>query len=764
MLSAQGTRFLFTKLQLNLDIILNQAGELKVTEDSLYDLLDHRLGYLNTIKSKIDFTAEELDEDTIIRNNIYKLMTEDQGLLSEVFLKWCARHIHPNSGFTDYSVENNFPVLALKDQDGRDFIICDLMSGRFIQADQAEAPTVIPPKLANSRLYHTFDKQNVSHSCYVTNIEYGGNRSYKIEMSNTDPKHYYVETPNFKEPFVLHCEKELNGQREYYELQSIGGYSSSLGRLESSQLGAQHCFMELPSSFFCESTRFWRGVQHPDTAIIERADRTFCIKQNEVELLDDAHQETGFVLVHPKMMEEKDPLNAKIRELYQCFENFENVNLIEIFYQKTPGIKPELKILFPRYGLELHANLSPLQIWDSKNSNWELSTDQETPIKNFSAPLVFKHKLTQEIKGIIPVQEFYARKKSEMASQAANEDSYFPFIYDTNLKVKSQLLKDSNVDVDNSPWKLVDSEKTLEVTWGPNLKLVRGIDRKDNLTLAYLYLCRFQPEKALSYLLEMNRTGGLAGTLEELTLIEKIMNAVPRLSNEATISNPKYIAVKAHAIDLVCHYIEKGNVLNIPNNPYNPNAESKDEQIKALEYARLLDFYKGKNHDESQDTHPGLINAIQTTMNSYHHTRNNIPSFMQLSMSQEFEILRHLHKNQTPQGALGARYENLKAAYLHQELGYLQSLHLSQTALKQRQEQIEIQILKHKRILKNTSQIVSSEKHPVLIVTPSIFSYKPSYEDKNHIQDSMNIGETWNKQMFQVPQPGMSYRSFLYPL
>lgn len=370
---------------------------------------------------------------------------------------------------------------------------------------------------------------------------------------------------------------------------------------------------------------------------------------------------------------------------------------------------------------------------------------------------MFKHNQSLKTKAIIPIQEFYAPEESTIPSGDSKAGSYYPFRFDTNLTLKRKLLEYAGNDsaISQKPWKLVNSEKTLEVEIDNDLQLIKASTNQDKLALVYMYLCSYQPEKALSCLTEMSRGTGLTGSVNELLLLEKIMNGVPREHSKATIKDPRYIAVKAHTIAMISHYLEKGNALNILANPYKQFSDSQEECYNAAEYHRMVRFYSGDKELKSTEEYSGLSDVMETLMNNYHHNRNNVPSYMQLSIPQEFEMLRYLHKNGKLHEALLVRYKQLKAEYLIKERSYLGSLNLPQAELLSREKSIDNQLRKDQTILKHTFEIDTLSEIQVELFTPPVLSYNSSNEDPRTIEKYLN-----SKVNLKLPTSNMTYIEF----
>ncbi|MBN9288745.1 MAG: hypothetical protein BGO43_08485 [Gammaproteobacteria bacterium 39-13] len=743
---ASQTTLSFTYIKTCLQLLKQQHSP---NEETLFNVFQHYLNYKTTLRELPALTAEAINQDAELRKEIVELFKKNQEKIPSFITRW-----QKSQGTNELPVsaiwENNFPFYTVKDEKDNTIVNFDLNTGEI--RIKGELISKIPFTLAATPLYQDFYGKTALAST-VTPIVHSesGTVAKQFKIINDDNKGYFIETPHLSKPFAYHCSKAVNGKEIIFELQTLVDKKNPKDP-STSNLGAQEQAFALPKSFFDASTRYWQGKT--GESLIERSEKKYFITtENNIKELDENLNETGYALLNLQGAQDKLD-NTTIEELYSLFSQFEDPSMIEILIKENDSIQgPEVKIYFPRYNLELHGVNQEKQ-WEftlSHDPQLILKPNQNNPLPHLKAPLIFEHKINKEEIALIPFQEFYVKKDDQTfkSIDSMYHTAYFNFSFDNHQKIKEDTINkkdDKQEDIQelslNKPWNYVASESYFTIAIDKNLNQFKAQDTHEALYLSYLCLCQYDPDTALQYINQIINKGGLKGTQKEIEIIEKIIHGVPRSPDEAKISNPKYIAVRAHTLSLISHHLAKGNKFNLEKN-VQEKTNSKS------------DLYQEKHNKNIQKFFTNLNGEIEKNLYQYHHIKRNIPSRMLLANDQELEMLSLIHFKKKAKGPLGTRFRQLRAEKLAKELAYLREQNNTKPSLVQRQLQVEEKLKKTKKVTRFASSI---DNVLLPVITPRTFE-----STSEEITSSFEVVSLLAKPTLQMvlPTPGMTDHDFI---
>ena len=408
---------------------------------------------------------------------------------------------------------------------------------------------------------------------------------------------------------------------------------------------------------------------------------------NTIKELDNDKNETGYELIyHPTSVSP-----SSLDPVYTIFSGFEDRSFIEILVKKDVNRDgPQVKITFPRYLIELHGYQDDI----TKQWKFNLSSNEDMVFINnaldelplFKGALVFEDVKTKKKSALIPQQEFYTDESVDVALDISQQlkgfkATYPTLIFDIAHTVKDKVIRKSdngNNDraVPEGPWNYIGSESTQMMAIDTLSGKIKPQSIVQALYMAYLSLCQRNPALACEHLSYVNTNGGLKGAVEELSLIENIMKALPRETYTDPIVRSSYIGTQAQALSLLIHFTEtKGTIEFKPET--NETFRTKAEDYNQLINKRIRKFYENR-HLLAWDI-----------SSKYHRTRGNIHPPFQLSSMQELEMLSFCdHKNKL-EGIYRARLKELHAEMRGGVLGSIRSDPFVTENLTQKAIQIE---------------------------------------------------------------------------
>ncbi|MBS0290586.1 MAG: DUF3638 domain-containing protein, partial [Proteobacteria bacterium] len=653
-------------------------------------IFDNYLIYKNTLKAQPNVIAQNIQAENEITEQFLALFEQNQQTLIQL--------IQDKFNLAGKG-KLAFPNFIVKNEQNIEMFRLDLVSGEIWRNQQIIS--VVPSRLASSTLYQTFYGKHVKKAALGL-VNFANTPSVAIQIQDDPQKGYFIETPKLEKPYLYCCEKLINNQPYTFELQTL----TDKNNYQTSLLGSQKALLNLPRSFFCETTRFWQSAN--GVALLERQAKSYYIdKNNLIKELNKDYQDTGYTLIN---LDEEASQNHSFHEL---FSHFEDSTFMEVLKKQTPT-GADYKIYFPRYGLELHAAKMPDHQWQismAKDPNLILKINQKNPISRLSACLIFEDKNTHEEQAIIPFQEFYVPKEKVKNKSTAQGTDYFPFELDVHHHLKStkmnQTIQETTVTAAklpsvSSPWHFVESETNLIIPIDKNTQQFKVQDAATGLYLTYLAMGNFDFDQALIYLKKVISLGGIKGNQQEFVLIEKIMNAMPREPHDADIINPKTIALKAQVLSVLSHFQVKGGTITIHTND---KSETQSEKFQYEMDKNLNEFYEN------------LSDTFYAQLNSYHHIRRKVPSYYKLSMSQEYELLNLAFANKKPTGVLAKRRKDIKNYYLSKESAYLKQRPMTKQNV-ERKTRIVQKITNPSNIKSEMSELVTEQ---ITIMTPKVF-------------------------------------------
>jgi hypothetical protein len=559
--------------------------------------------YCKLIEGQQNNTPEFCDKLNLIKRLATEFLHTNQAVLDEIVAAGPKELIGNEKVMA--SIKNwklEFPNVVGMDGSNKEVVAYDIQSGSLWEG--GSKIMTVPYELSSSSIYKSLIETSTLDST-VSILAGGANLTVeKTNLSYKNEDYNFYKTVQSKQAYICQKEHHIDGSKAWYELQILSDFNDP-GHTTSLH-GEKESKLELPTSFFCDTTRFWKKLDS-EAAVIERSGRKYYLNNAyELNELDSEEKQTGYRLIK---------LN-EMPELVDLFSSFEGPEFIEVY---TNG--SDVKIFFPRYGLELKAIQGEDKQWNIHildQPNLKLVPAPQSNLKHFNGMLTFFDEKTQQSSFIMPVQEFYAEEASSKEVRADDEFYYHKLIFNTQNKIKDGKKVEPG-DLKTSHY--VDSERYLSipvVPTGGDSCLIKPQNSTDALYLVYVALCQHEPRVALQYARDLTKSGGISGTDEELKMIERIMNAVPRYPDNAKIVNPEYTAVRAHLFSLIdAHDEKKYNILN-----------------------------------------------------QYHHVYKHIPSDMRLDLDQEYKALKALFRNKgtkPPSGPLGARYRKLQKMYFQKQ-------------------------------------------------------------------------------------------------
>lgn len=351
------------------------------------------------------------------------------------------------------------------------------------------------------------------------------------------------------------------------------------------------------------------------------------------------------------------------KKTYDFFSRFEGPEFLEVWQKKLDKDSPlSLEIRMPRYGISFLGKVNPdtqlMEYFWKENPDLRVRVDDKLLIAGFENCFTLDNIKTGEVVSLIPNREFYVPAG---ATKKMNKDGeYMALTFDTTMGVSSAVLQTEHHNIPyRGPWQHRNSQhyrlykvQEKEYTVGTTKFMepeISGNTTEDTLYLAYLYLAKHQPEKAMQALVKCQKLGGLKGTEEEAILIKRIMLEVPNQDGgkeyvtdrrDAITREPDTIAVQLYAGKLL---LDKKLVSF--NKPLIPT--EKLREIESQRPAEGLDGYQ--EHQQVLRKRSNLfyndeLSAhIQTAYDQYQSIRGNVTFELQIDPSHELELLEGIY-------------------------------------------------------------------------------------------------------------------------
>lgn len=647
----------------NLNLIFESQLALLISEklehsiENLQNLLDIYIKQVQQIKQKNDISDADLLEFENSKFALLNLMNQNKSKLHKVISVWLKQQNIDSINIEELKMEEVFPNIIFKDSQKNIVINMDFQEGEIWI--NGETICLLPSKLKMNPIFESFFKDHPSQIFKVSTVSLKNQnqvcRRFNINIPDSKQCAYYFETGSDNADFVLHYPKMINNSTSYFELSKLKLKNSIL----TSSLGNTTITARLPRTFFCKSTLAWRDTNE-DRILIERNNQKFIIDSSSiVHELNSKGEYSGYKLVDlyrcnkdDRKEKAKKPNTSAANQLTSLFKHFEDPSLIEIFYNESKD-QPytTYKINFPRYNIELKAEFNKdtqkWEIFNAKDSDLIFIEDQGNPIDNFKGPMVFKNKKTKEVVSYIPLQEF-------SLEEGTNKDTTYPKTkLNTSLNDKFEPKRKNNAKKENNQVKLVNSEGYLQLKIDPKINEFMPQNKNEQLYLAYLFLNNHQPKKALSFIQEIIKSGGLKGSKEELAIIKQICSPE---KIETMIKSPATLSLRLHCLYLISHY----------RHLFNTNISIQLENSSSI----LANFEKwaSKKSEEAKKFQKSFESTVEEYLMQYNQTRNNVSHEMRLSDEKEYELLNTIFNKDNPaHGILGIRFEELKSTVLARE-------------------------------------------------------------------------------------------------
>lgn len=303
---------------------------------------------------------------------------------------------------------------------------------------------------------------------------------------------------------------------------------------------------------------------------------------------------------------------------------------------------------------------------------------------------------------VVPIRKEVNKEASHAKSKEQTE--YYNLTQDTRNFVnmdKLGLLDPKNPSKHNLSY-YANTELTKEYIVEGN-ELI-PLDMEGGLNLAYIYLCKKQPQKAFDTLKYCEEHfGELIGTNLEIDLIKWMIFCVPaKLKNTkvgAEIETPEFLSVKLKALCMLESFKREH-----PEFCFSPTKQTEQSLNGQLD--RILSR-------ERQSFYANLESNIHALFYKYHHTRNNVPTTLKLSEYDQLTLLRSIFLNdaKAQKGPLAFSWRRLESKRLGQELSFLKqkSAQYNQSelppSLVRQIEEVTNRILKDKKVLRDVSVI-----------------------------------------------------------
>jgi hypothetical protein len=466
-------------------------------------------------------------------------------------------------------------------------------------------------------------------------------------MMSADGQYMVLQTPigevrlNSPNPDTLTVVQEWKvGQHiEAYELQALSHWHLAAAANLSCPIVKSNAQAILKDN----SMEFWQSTSDPTKGLLSKNNKPLYLIQNgKIFLLDEQGLKT------PYQLKPLTPLEHKL------LGRFESHEFIVSHQSDAQGIYE-----LPRYNLSFTL--------DKKSPNAHLiSTEKgETLVEDPAQKL--NPKLVAQVAGLVlesdsghtrflvPVQRFYA------ATSDAKQGGFYEGIHDKENLVAQrawQSQQELTRTTSKLMWDFQGSEEYVSFPLHQNEPVPNSV--ADALYLAYIYLATNQTDKAWKTLEKCTTEFGvLTGDPKELQYIRWICNDVlhvfPQNKGKDQVDKPKrrtpaYITCQMKALSLLTNFLEQGNHFDFKE----PTSNSQS----------IHDEYEKSNQDEQRKMLDGLVGTVEETYNTFLTMTRYRARRFELSSNEHFKeacysLLKFVHKDNPPKGALG--YEWVQA-------------------------------------------------------------------------------------------------------
>lgn len=551
---------------------------------------------------------------------------------------------------THLTLTGTFPRFHYNDEAGTTVYTFNADLGRVFQDGQSLG--AIPLNIKNHPIMRQLGLEK-AQSCWISeDKQMLVFKSSNIRMKQEDAT------------LVIQKKWSINGIDNWYQLKPLTKKQQHLFGLESTKIAPN----TLPPILTDGSIEAW--VSETDTLIVQNKTPIYQVDQDGVfHQLDSERRPNGRVLSAPPV--------AFAKSLSQ-FEDpgFFRVNLDH--ETKTQGF-----VDFARYGLSLNISHQAVTI---PNTDYVLMPPESSLFGSNVAALQFSNGIDQQC--IIAVQPFYVEDKTP---QTIGE--YYQFTHDTTGRVPSRSFNEKNSPI------CYHHKSQQTITY----KVVNGMLKPNTaasgLYLCYLYLATHETDKAWAVLDDINRRLSLNGSIEELTYLSWIVNALPVIffdeekHESRKFETPEYIACQLKALALYTDFL----TLNSPPVFNNGQLFNSFNAIESTE-----DFYKS------------LPNTIYNLYSRHQRGKRHLDEKHLLLDAECKSLLDFCDPNQSDdhedaQGAIGYERRRLSLKSLLKE--HMQLIAIRDTSssfppdLAKRLDQIEKHITDERRVMKKSTKL-----------------------------------------------------------
>lgn len=439
---------------------------------------------------------------------------------------------------------------------------------------------------------------------------------------------------------------------------------------------------------------------------------------------------------------------------------FEDADFMEVWESEGKlEAEKQVKISLPRYGLQFVVETvqGVKQLKSNNYPGYHLMTEtiNINSAFNFSNVLYLENDVTKERMALVPKQAFHPIDKN------TKEGEYYYLTLDTSNNIPAMSLK--GVEAGDWHWKYTNAESASVFKLDTNNEFI-GTTQEEWLQLAYIYLAKHQPAKAMHALNQCQKLGGLKGTASEVEWIKKIMSEIPdpnfkdeELTEKAKTNEPETLAVRLQVAALLADF--KNISLDTPKfdlslskgltkyETYNQRYQDKKKQ-------ELIKFY-------TQD----FQNIASKTYADYYKVMGNLPEIFKLSTSHELSFLRQMYKKVPKSRAFGfvqGRWRELELVELRGE---------QNTLLKKKAHQNKILSPQDEKRLKHITEILErGNPYVVEAATLSEVTYKLAPKVPTFDSNELNLLRNIHVSTYKVERvytaaelhPNMHPNNFLF--
>lgn len=391
-----------------------------------------------------------------------------------------------------------------------------------------------------------------------------------------------------------------------------------------------------------------------------------------INSLNSLGQELGYKLVQIESLKNDAELNNLIKKLF----NIESPGFIELWTASDSSVENTYPMIInmPRFGLEFYTQKNSEGKWDlvwKENSKYKLSHSSETSLGNFNDFLLLEDRGNPKDRMIlVPEQVFYTQGREEDAGKPktgilTSRPPYYQLIFDkTHEAANARVMRTPDCQ-----WKFTEESVCKRYKLNSAGDLLPQTPA-ECLHLAYVCLATKQHNKALDWIHQCKKMGGIKGSYEEVEWINNIVNRIPdpvisrKIYLSARANDPETLAVRLHALHLLVDFkrISLDTPLFLLESPKGLDVITDSNQtLKNINNGDVSQFYKN-----------GFSYALSTEYVRYHKVLGNVPTDMQLSPDQELPIVKQVIQ-QDPRGCafLANRSQDLDFIHLVAERGTL---------------------------------------------------------------------------------------------